>query len=50
MRLDEIFSFDNLYDTYKNCRKSKQHKGEVVRFEASEGKKLKDAVFCQKLK
>lgn len=35
MKLEEIFSFDNLYRAYKNCRKSKQHKGEVVRFEAN---------------
>lgn len=35
MNLDEIFSFNNLYSAYKNCRKSKQHKGEVIRFEAN---------------
>lgn len=33
MKLDEIFSFENLYESHKNCRKSKQHKGEVIRFE-----------------
>ena len=35
MTLDEIFTFENLYDAYKNCRKSKQHKGEVIRFESN---------------
>lgn len=35
MRLEEIFTFENLYDAYKQCRKSKQHKGEVIRFEAN---------------
>lgn len=33
MLLDEIFSFQNLYHSYKLCRKSKQHKGEIIRFE-----------------
>lgn len=33
--LEDIFSFENLYEAHKNCRKSKQHKGEVVRFEVS---------------
>lgn len=33
--LEDIFSFENLYDAHKNCRKSKQHKGEVIRFEVS---------------
>ena len=35
MELEEIFTFENLYDAYKECRKSKQHKGEVIRFEAN---------------
>lgn len=35
MRLEEIFTFENLYASYKNCRKGKQHKGEVIRFEAN---------------
>lgn len=35
MKLEEIFTFDNLYDAYKSCRKSKQHKGEIIRFEAN---------------
>ena len=33
MKLAEIFSFENLYDAHKKCRNSKQHKGEVIRFE-----------------
>lgn len=35
MNLSEIFSFENLYIAYKHCRNSKQHKGEVIRFEAN---------------
>ena len=35
MELKEIFTFENLYDAYKECRKSKQHKGEVIRFETN---------------
>ena len=35
MKLEEIFTFENLYKAYKNCRKSKQHKGEVIRFETN---------------
>lgn len=35
MQLEEIFTFENLYDAYRNCRKSKQHKGEVIRFESN---------------
>ena len=35
MELEEIFTFENLYEAYKNCRKSKQHKGEVIRFETN---------------
>ncbi|MBO5138225.1 MAG: RNA-directed DNA polymerase [Bacilli bacterium] len=33
MKTEEIFTFENLYEAYKMCRKSKQHKGEVIRFE-----------------
>lgn len=43
MNLSEIFSFENLYSAYKHCRNSKQHKGEVIRFE--EDKSFK---FAQK--
>lgn len=35
MKIEEIFTFENLYDAYKECRKSKQHKGEVIRFEVN---------------
>ena len=35
MKLEDIFTFENLYSAYKNCRKAKQHKGEVIRFEAN---------------
>lgn len=35
MKLEEIFSFENLYNAYKCCRRAKQHKGEVIRFEAN---------------
>jgi len=35
MNLEEIFTFENLYDAYKDCRKTKQHKGEVIRFETN---------------
>lgn len=33
MKIEEIFSFENLYKSYKRCKRSKQHKGEVIRFE-----------------
>lgn len=33
MKLREIFTFENLYQAHKKCRNSKQHKGEVIRFE-----------------
>ena len=35
MKLSEIFTFENLYEAHKNCRKSKQQKGEVIRFETN---------------
>lgn len=35
MKLEDIFTFENLYSAHKECRKSKQHKGEVIRFEAN---------------
>ena len=31
--IDDIFTFENLYEAYKKCRQSKQHKNEVIRFE-----------------
>lgn len=33
MKLEEIFTFENLYNSHKKCRCSKQQKGEVIRFE-----------------
>ena len=33
MKLEDIFTFKNIYEAHKKCRKSKQHKGEVIRFE-----------------
>lgn len=35
MKLQEIFTFENLYEAHKQCRKSKQQKGEVIRFETN---------------
>lgn len=35
MKLEEIFTFENLYNAHKKCRKSKQYKGEVIRFEVN---------------
>jgi len=42
MRLEEIFTFENLYKAYKECRKSKQHKGEVIRFEINLSNNITD--------
>ena len=33
MKIEEIFSFENLYEAHRKCRRTKQHKGEVIRFE-----------------
>lgn len=35
MNLEDIFTFEHLYEAYKQCRKGKQHKGEVIRFEVN---------------
>lgn len=35
MKLEEIFTFENLYDAHTKCRRSKQQKGEVIRFETN---------------
>ena len=35
MNLENIFSFENLYDAHIKCRRSKQHKGEIIRFEVN---------------
>lgn len=44
MKLEEIFTFENLYNSYKNCRKSKQHKGEVIRFETNLSSNLNNLI------
>lgn len=53
MNLEEIFSFENLYSAHKKCRRSKQHKGEVIRFEANLAEniyKLHDSLCSKKYK
>ena len=35
MQLDDIFTFEHLYEAHKKCRRSKQHKGEIIRFETN---------------
>lgn len=40
MTLEEIFTFENIYEAHKWCRKSKQHKGEVIRFEIDLSKNI----------
>lgn len=35
MNIEEIFTYENLYEAHLHCRGSKQHKGEVVRFETN---------------
>ncbi len=42
MTVEEIFTFENLYDAYKHCRLGKQHKGEVIRFETNLAVQLND--------
>lgn len=51
MRLEEIFSFENLYISHQKCRRSKQHKGEVIRFEINISEniyKLQKEIFSKK--
>lgn len=53
MKLEEIFTFENLYESHKKCRLAKQHKGEVIRFEIDLGKnivKLQEAIVKKKYK
>lgn len=53
MTLSEIFSFENLYSAHKKCRRTKQHKGEVIRFEANVSEniyKLHKALTSKKYK
>ena len=42
--IDDIFTFENLYEAYKKCRLSKQHKGEVIRFEIDLARNLNKLV------
>lgn len=44
MSLEEIFTFENIYAAHKRCRKSKQHKGEVVRFEIDLSKNITELI------
>lgn len=44
MTLEEIFTFENIYAAHKWCRKSKQHKGEVVRFEIDLSKNITELI------
>lgn len=53
MTLEEIFTFENLYEAYKQCRRSKQQKGEVIRFEIDLGRnlvKLRKEIITKKYK
>lgn len=38
---NEIFTYDNLYNGYLKCRRSKRYKTEVIEFELEVGKNLK---------
>lgn len=44
MSLEEIFTLENIYAAHKWCRKSKQHKGEVVRFEIDLSKNITELI------
>lgn len=44
MKLDEIFTFENIYKAHKKCRNSKQHKGEVIRFEVNLSVTISDLI------
>lgn len=44
MSFEEIFTFENIYAAHKWCRKSKQHKGEVVRFEIDLSKNITELI------
>ncbi len=53
MRLEDIFTFDNLYNAHKKCRCSKQQKGEVIRFEVNLAEnlyKLREEIITGKYK
>ena len=42
MNLNEIFTFENLYEAHKSCRLSKQHKKEIINFEINLSTNLYD--------
>lgn len=53
MKLEEIFTFENIYNAHKKCRRSKQHKGEVIRFEVNISEnicKLQKEIISKKYK
>lgn len=53
MNLENIFSFENLYDAHKKCRRSKQHKGEIIRLEVNISEniyKLQKEIISRKYK
>lgn len=53
MKLEEIFTYENLYKAHKKCRLSKQHKGEVIRFEVNISEniyKIKKEILSKKYK
>ena len=53
MKLEEIFTFENIYQAHKMCRRSKQHKGDVIRFEINISEniyKLQKEIFTKKYK
>ena len=53
MNIEQIFTFENLYNSHKKCRCSKQQKGEVIRFEINLGsniKKIMDEILSKKYK
>ena len=44
MSLEEIFTFENIYAAHNGAEKSKQHKGEVVRFEIDLSKNITELI------
>ena len=39
---NEIFTYENLYNGYLKCRRSKRYKTEIIKFELEVGKNLKE--------
>lgn len=50
MNIEEIFTYEKLYEAHLHCRCSKQHKGEVVRFETNLSENLYKIVSDMKSK